>query len=52
MHFDFSDSYIRIDRLPQMPAVRDPPTANTPRDNYEVFTRTFTENYISFDLNE
>jgi tricorn protease-like protein len=30
----------------------DPPTANTPRDNYEVFTRTFAENYISFDLKQ
>jgi len=50
LHFDFSDSDIRLDRLPQMPTVCDPPTANTPRDNYEVFTRTFAENYISFDL--
>ena len=52
LHFDFSDSDIRIDRLPQMPTFCDPPTANTPRDNYEVFTRTFAENYISFDLKQ
>ena len=50
VHFDFSDSDIRIDRLPQMPAVCDPLTADTPHDSYEVFTRTFAENYISFDL--
>jgi hypothetical protein len=50
LHFDFSDSDIRIDRLPQMPTVCDPPTADTPRDNYEVFTRTFAEHYIAFDL--
>ena len=52
LHFDFSDSDIRIDRLPEMPTVCDPPTADTPRDNYEVFTRTFAENYISFDLKQ
>ncbi|MGO8791952.1 MAG: S41 family peptidase [Terriglobia bacterium] len=52
LHFDFSDSDIRIDRLPEMPTLCDPPTANTPRDNYEVFTRTFAENYISFDLKQ
>ena len=50
LHFDFSDHDIRIDRLARMPAVCAQPTANTPRDNYEVFTRTFAENYISFDL--
>ncbi|HVN80022.1 MAG TPA: S41 family peptidase [Terriglobia bacterium] len=52
LHFDFSDCDIRIDRLPQMPTLCDPPTADTPRDNYEVFTRTFAENYISFDLKQ
>ena len=52
VHFDFADSDIRIDRLPEMPTLCDAPTANTPRDNYEVFTRTFAENYISFDLKQ
>ena len=52
LHFDFSDHDIRIGRLDQMPTVCDPPTADTPRDNYEVFTRTFAENYISFDLKQ
>jgi hypothetical protein len=52
LRFDFSDSDIRIDRLPQMPTLCDAPTANTPRDNYEVFTRTFAENYILFDLKQ
>jgi hypothetical protein len=41
---------IRIDRLPEMPAVCAVPTANTPRDNFEVFTRNFAEQYIAFDL--
>ena len=41
-----SIGYLRCPRL------CDPPTANTPRDNYEVFTRTFAENYISFDLKQ
>jgi len=52
VHFDFADSDIRIDWLPEMPTLCDAPTANTPRDNYEVFTRTFAENYISFDLKQ
>ena len=52
LHFDSDDYDIRIDRLPQLPRLCDPPTANTPRDNYEVFTRTFAENYISFDLKQ
>jgi hypothetical protein len=52
LHFDSDEYDIRIDRLPEMPRLCDPPTANTPRDNYEVFTRTFAENYISFDLKQ
>ena len=43
-------SSLRIDRLPQMPAVCDQPTANTPPGNFEVFTRTWAEHYIAFDL--
>lgn len=41
---------IRIDRLPKMPDLCDQPTANTPVDNFEVFTRTFAEHYIAFGL--
>jgi len=50
VHFDGTASDIRIDRLSRMPAVCDRPTANTPLGNFEVFTRTWAENYISFDL--
>ena len=41
---------IRISRLPRLPTVCDAPTADTPPDNFEVFTRTFAEHYIGFDL--
>jgi hypothetical protein len=50
LHYDGALSNLRIDRLPRMPAVCDHPTANTPIDNFEVFTRTWAEHYISFDL--
>lgn len=50
VHFEGAASDIRIDRLPRMPAVCDHPAANTPLANFEVFTRTWAENYISFDL--
>lgn len=40
----------RIDRIPRIPAVCTPPTANTPSGNFDVFTTTFAENYIAFDL--
>jgi hypothetical protein len=43
---------MRIDRIPQMPAVCSPPTANTPLGNFEVFTRTFSEQYNAFDLRQ
>jgi len=52
LHFDGSASDVRIDRLPQLPVVCDRPAANTPLDNFEVFTRTWAENYISFDLKQ
>lgn len=41
---------IRMNRLAKMPAVCDRPTANTPLGNFEVFARTWAENYISFEL--
>jgi hypothetical protein len=50
LHYDGALSNLRINRLPRMPAVCAPPTANTPLDNFEVFTRTWAEHYISFDL--
>src|SRR5579885_2233661 len=50
LHNQGSASDIRIDRLAQRPLICSHPTANTPPDNFEVFTRTWAENYISFDL--
>jgi len=50
VHFEGAASDIRIDRLSRMPAVCDHPSANTPLANFEVFRRTWAENYISFDL--
>ena len=50
LHFEDSASDIRIDRLSSLLPVCERLTANTPRDNFEVFTRTFAEHYISFDL--
>jgi hypothetical protein len=41
---------IFIERLTALPEVCAPPTANTPIGNFNVFARTFAENYISFDL--
>jgi len=43
-------NHLKIDRLPRMPGVCDPPTANTPLDNFDVFTRTFAEHYVAFSL--
>ncbi len=41
---------MRIDRVRTRPSVCDHPTENTPMANFEVFSRTWAENYISFDL--
>jgi hypothetical protein len=49
-HNQGSASDVRIDRLPALPAVCEPPTANTPLDVFEVFSRTWAEHYINFDL--
>ena len=49
LHNEGSASDVRLDRLPHLPAVCDHPTPNTPADNFEVFTRTWAENYILFD---
>src|SRR5215472_1342262 len=39
----------RIDRIAKMPTTCKHPTPNTPQGNFEVFTRTWAENYILFD---
>jgi hypothetical protein len=50
LHNQGSASDVRIDRLPRLPSVCDHPTADTPGGNFEVFARTWAEQYISFDL--
>jgi hypothetical protein len=50
LHNEGSASDVRIDRLPRLPPVCDNPTPDTPADNFEVFARTWSEHYISFDL--
>ena len=50
LHSEGSASDMRIDRLPSIRQVCDRPTSDTPLNNFEVFTRTWAENYISFDL--
>jgi hypothetical protein len=50
LHRDGAASDIRIRLLPRKPAVCDTPTPNTPIGNFEVFARTWAENYISFNL--
>jgi hypothetical protein len=49
LHNEGSASDVRLDRLSHLPAVCDRPTLNTPAGNFEVFTRTWAENYILFD---
>ena len=49
LHNEGSASDVRLDRVPRLPAVCDHPTPNTPAGNFEVFTRTWAENYILFD---
>src|SRR5215470_6661180 len=44
-----SVSDVRIDRIAKLPATCEHPTPNTPQGNFEVFTRTWAENYILFD---
>ena len=49
LHSEGSASDIRLDRVPRLPAMCDHPMPNTPAANFEVFTRTWAENYILFD---
>jgi hypothetical protein len=50
LHLEGAASDIRIDRIPRIPAVCDHLTPDTPENNFEVFARTWAEQYISFDL--
>lgn len=50
LHFDGSASDMRIDHLTGMPGVCDKLAPNTPQSNFEVFARTWAEQYISFGL--
>jgi hypothetical protein len=52
LHYDGSASDVRIDRMPRRPEACDQPAGNTPLNNFEVFTRTWAEHYISFDLKQ
>jgi hypothetical protein len=52
LHFDGSASDMRIDRLPRLPPICEHRMPDIPLDNFEVFTRTWAENYISFDLKQ
>lgn len=49
LHNVWSASDVRIDRIAKLPAACEHPTPNTPQGNFEVFTRTWAENYILFD---
>jgi hypothetical protein len=49
LHNDGSASDIRIDRMAGLPSICEHPTPNTPAGNFEVFSRTWAENYILFD---
>jgi hypothetical protein len=42
-------SFITLRRLSARPSTCDPPTANTPENNFEVFAQTWAEHYILFD---
>ncbi|MFN0179061.1 MAG: S41 family peptidase [Gemmatimonadales bacterium] len=42
-------SYVTIRRLAAQPSVCQPPTADTPANNFEVFATTWAEHYILFD---
>jgi len=48
LHSVGSASDVRIDRIPKLPPACEHPTPNTPQANFEVFTRTWSENYILF----
>jgi hypothetical protein len=49
LHYDGAASDMRIDRIAEIPTVCTPPTTDTPANNFEVFTRTWSDHYILFD---
>jgi hypothetical protein len=49
LHHGAAPSDVRLDRVPRLPAACNQPTPDTPATNFEVFTRTWAENYITFD---
>lgn len=49
LHRDGTASDIRLDRVARLPAACDHPTPDTPADNFEMFAKTWAENYILFD---
>ena len=49
-HFNGAASDVILRRTAQKPAVCDRPTPNTPTSNFDVFTRTWAEQYGFFDL--
>jgi hypothetical protein len=50
LHRQGAASDVRIERIPRVPAVCARPTPDTPPNDFEVFARTWAEQYISFDL--
>ena len=50
MHEDGSVSSVFLRRTPSRPDVCNKPVADTPANNYEVFWKTFAENYPFFKL--
>jgi len=49
LHREGTASDVRLDRVASLLATCDHPTPNTPAANFEVFARTWAENYILFD---
>lgn len=49
IHQEDSVADIPVHRVPRVPASCDHPAPNTPEGNYEVFTKTWEENYIAFE---
>jgi hypothetical protein len=50
LHFEGSASDMRMNRIESMPAICNPPTQDTPENNFTVFAETWREHYISFAL--
>lgn len=50
LHLEDSVADIHLDRIDAVPDVCNQPIADTPIGNFEVFARTWAENYISFEL--